>query len=54
MVEEYVADASKDLLFSISHLGGPSSVIPLSHEAATSDLPRSPPHGEGHLPELKS
>jgi hypothetical protein len=33
---------------------GPSGAVPLSQEAATPDLPRTPPHGEGHLPAPES
>jgi hypothetical protein len=37
--EEYGAEASPDLPLNRSHLGGPSSRMPLPHQAATPDLP---------------
>jgi hypothetical protein len=52
MANEDVDEAHTDLrLLSPFPLDGPSFAIPLSHEAATPDLPRTPPHGEGHLPD---
>ena len=52
--KEHVAEASIGLPLKISHLGGPSWDIPFPHQAATSDQPRTPPHGEGHLPDPAS
>jgi hypothetical protein len=52
MANEDVDEAHTDLrLPSPFPLDGPSFAIPLSHEAATPDLPRTPPQGEGHLPD---
>ena len=52
--KEHVAEASTDLPLRIFHLGDHSWDIPFPHQAATSDQPRTPPRGEGHLPDPAS